>query len=33
LNALCGSKDPAERKRLLSLANEYQEKLREALKK
>lgn len=33
LNALYGSKDPAERERFLKLASEYQEKIRQALKK
>jgi hypothetical protein len=33
LNAFYGSRDPAERERFLKLANEYQEKIREALKK
>jgi hypothetical protein len=33
LNVLHGSADPAERERFLKLANEYQQKVREALKK
>lgn len=33
LNTLHGSKDPAERERFIKLAREYQEKVREALKK
>src|SRR6266581_7215464 len=33
LNVLHGSSDPAERKRFLTLASEYQQKLRDALKK
>jgi hypothetical protein len=33
LNTLYLSRDPADRERFLRLANEYQEKVREALKK
>jgi hypothetical protein len=33
LNTLHGSKDPAERDRFLKLASEYQQNVREALKR
>jgi hypothetical protein len=33
MNTLHGSKDPAERDRFLKLASEYQQKVREALRR